>query len=111
MKEKNIKDIARIISRTNAPSGTIKALSLYFEDEFKFNSTIFEELSNGMSNDIDLEVSAEHQMLKWAYTKTEDKDRNDAITKSNIRMAHESGFGVPNDEWERKRCMLNNGED
>ena len=111
MKDKQIKDIDRIISCNNATSGTVQALALYFEDEFKFNSNVFEELSKGMSNDIDLEVSAEHQMLKWAYTKTEDKDKDDAITKSNIRMAHESGFGVPNDEWERQRCMLNNGED
>jgi hypothetical protein len=107
MTEKQIKDIARIISTVSSNSGSgqlIGALSIYFEDEFQFDAQDFRELATGMSKKKLTE-------LEWAYTKTEDKDKNDAITKSNIRMAYESGFGVPNDEWEQQRCMLNNGED
>ena len=107
MKEKNIKDIARIISCTTSPQGSgqlASALAIYFEDETGFPVDKFKELSNSGLN---REISEK----EWAYTPTSTEDRMDAITKSNIRMKLESGFGVPNDEWERQRCMLNNGED
>ena len=33
--------------------------------------------------------------LKWAYTKTSDENKWDAIKKSEIRMKAELGYGVP----------------
>ena len=107
MKEKNIKDIARIISCTMSPKGSgqlAAALAIYFEDEAGFPTETFKSLANSGLNK---EVSEE----EWAYTPTTDVNKHDAIKKSNIRMRLESGFGIPDKEWERQRCLtIQDGE-
>jgi len=43
----------------------------------------------------DLEPIEEEKDLQWAYTKTNDNNKWDAIKKSEIRMKKEFGYGIP----------------
>tara|TARA_Y100001963_G_scaffold160235_1_gene269329 strand:- start:9931 stop:10245 length:315 start_codon:yes stop_codon:yes gene_type:complete len=104
MEHKKIKDIARIISCTNATE-TVNALAIYFEDNAGFDSKEFRQLAS-----VDT-LSTSMTEKEWAYTPTSTSDRMDAIKKSRIRMELESGYGVPDEEWDRQICLLNNGED
>ena len=43
----------------------------------------------------DLEPIEKNKDTQWAYTKTSDKNKWDAIKKSEIRLRKELGYGIP----------------
>ena len=73
-------------------------------------SDIFFKCPNcGYSVDDDLEPTTADD-LNWAYTKTEKKDRTEAIKKSGIRMREELGYGIP-EEPDLGSCITGEWKD
>ena len=51
-----------------------------------------------VSDDLEPTTADEYN---WAYIKTSDENKDDALKKSEIRMREELGYGIPEEKHER----------